>query len=137
MNDLLSAKQYLKENNFTCVLIKGDLMFSSDERGVKPLVEFLNSGTDFTGFSAADKVVGKATAFLYALLNVKEVYAFVISESAISVLEQNGIKAEYGEKVKNIINRKGDGICPFEKAMLDITDKFKAKEIIVSKMKEM
>jgi hypothetical protein len=87
-------------------------------RGVKPLVIWLSSGEDFHGFSAADKVIGKATAFLYVLLGVKAVYASVISEGALDVLTKNGIDTQYGCVVEHIINRAGDGICPFEQAVL-------------------
>ena len=34
------AKELLIKNNYTCVLCKGDEVFCSDKRGVKPLVEF-------------------------------------------------------------------------------------------------
>ena len=61
----------------------------------------------------------------------------MISEPALAVLEANGIHAEYGQLVPNIINRKGDGICPFEMAVMDITDPETAYEAILRKMQEM
>ena len=77
---------------------------------------------DLKGFSAADKVVGKAAAILYVLLKVEAVYAPVMSEGAISVLAENGISAFYDKKVSRIINRTGDGLCPMEQAVSDVTD---------------
>lgn len=112
-------------------------MYTTALRGVKPLVSWLESGKDFSGFSAADKVVGKATAYLYQLLGVKNVYAQVMSRSALAVLEQGGIGASYQKLVPNIINRKGDGICPFEEAVLDIHNPEEAKKAIDKKMEEM
>jgi len=107
------------------------------QRGVKPLVIWVESENDFSNYSASDKVVGRATAFLYVLLGVKAVYARVISESALQVLKEHNIKTEYGELVKHIIDRRGDGICPFESAVLDVQDTMTAYDVICSKMCEM
>lgn len=137
MCDLIRAKERLLAGEYTCVLCKGDESVTSQARGVKPLVSWYAGGKDLSGFSAADKVVGKATAFLYALLNVKAVYAGVISQSALEVLAQAGIETRYGKLVPNIINRRGDGICPFEEAVLHIADARSAYAAIRSKMLEL
>ena len=98
--DLKKAKETLIQKEYTCVVCKGDELYTSIFRGVKPLVKWVAEGKDFTGFSAADKVIGKATAFLYVLLNVKAVYAVVISHSALEVLQEAGIEVEYGMLVE-------------------------------------
>ena len=136
MDDLKKAKELLTGNT-TCVICKNESVYSSDERGVKPLVEWLKSGVCFRDFSAADKVVGRATAFLYVLLGVKEVYARVISTPALEVLNNFGIKSEYTSLVDGIINRRGDGICPFESAVLDTDDAETAYELICRKLSSM
>lgn len=135
--DLEKAKAELFDNNYTCVLCRGENVHTSRLRGVKPLVTWYVGKTDFTGFSAADKVVGKATAFLYVLLGVRAVYAAVISRSALQVLTSSGIDAEYGSLVENIINRTGDGICPFEEAVLNIDDANDAYAAVREKMEAM
>ena len=134
---LTKAKAILESGGYTCVLTDGTAVYASTLRGVKPLVQFLESGRVPFGLSAADKVVGKATAYLYVLLKVQEIYAQVISESAAEVLEAKGIHVQYGKKVPNIINRKGDGICPFEAAVMEITDPVMAYDAILHKMQEM
>ena len=132
-----NAKELLESGGYTCVITDGDAVLTSTLRGVKPLVQFLEGGRDLTGFSAADKVVGRATAYLYVLLGVKNLYAQVISRPALAVLQENGIDVQYGNLVPNIINRKGDGICPFEAAVMDITDPQNAYTAIRRKMQEM
>lgn len=87
MNDLEQAKSILLSGGYTCVLCKGETVHTSNHRGVRPLLELLE--TDVTGFCAADKVVGKATALLYRLLNVKAVHAQVISQAALQVLQNS------------------------------------------------
>ena len=137
MTDLQIAKEILQTQGFTCVLYKRGSMHTSMQRGVKPLVALLASGADFRDFSAADKVVGKATAFLYVLLGVKAVYSAVISKGALQVLQKAGIQAEYDTLVENIINRQGTGICPFEAAVAGIHDRDDAYRAIRRKMDEL
>ena len=137
MNYLEKAKEFLLSGNYTCVLYKENDVYTSTLRGVKPIVQWLESDLDFHGYFAADKVVGKATAFLYSLLGVRAVYAHVISRSALEVLQAQNIDAEYGTLVDYIINRRGDGICPFESAVLEVHDPQEAYNTIKDKMKEM
>ncbi len=118
--NLEKAKETIKNGGFTCVLTNGEKNHTSALRGVKPLLAWFESGEDFSGFSAADKVVGKAAAFLYVLLNVKEVFAFVISQPALEVLEQNKISVSYEVKVPAIRNRTNTGFCPMEAATRDV-----------------
>lgn len=119
--DITKAAGILGDGQYTCVLCKEDTIYTSTERGVKPLLYWLDNGIDLKGFSAADKVVGNAAAFLYVLLGVKEVYAPVMSEAAVSTLSRNGIRYQCGESVKSIINRAGTGNCPMEEAVCGIT----------------
>lgn len=137
MNNLEKAKHTLLSGGYTCVLYKDTTVFTSFERGVKPLVLQFESKTDFKGFSAADKVVGKGAAFLYILLGVEALYANVISFPALELLQKCGVYVEYNTKTEYIINRKGDGICPFEAAVLDIDDAQKAYLAIRNKMSDM
>ena len=137
MTALDQAKNSLLKGECTCVLSNGEKGLFSTKRGVKPLLEWLDTGEDFSSFYAADKVVGMATAFLYVLLKVQGVYARVISKRGVQVLKNNAIFVEYEDVVENIINRKGDGICPFEEAVLQETDPEKAYEIIKRKIEEL
>ena len=137
MNEWNYAKDTLLSEGYTCVLVSGSTVYTSTLRGVKPLMQWLENGTDMKGFYAADKVIGKATAFLYVLLGVRAVYAHVISKSALAVLQENKIEVQYGTLVENIINRKGDGICPFEQAVMEIGSAAEAYPAILGKMKEM
>ena len=137
MNDAEKALHILSSQEYTCVVCRGETIYTATLRGVAPLVRWIKSETDLHDFSAADKVVGRATAFLYVILGVKEVYAHVMSEGALDVLKQAGISASYGKLVEHIINRKGDGICPFEEAVLKIQDRSQAYEAILLKMEKM
>lgn len=133
------AKNLLIEGEYTCVLCnrKGDSAFASTDRGVKPLLACLDSDTDFDGCFAADRVVGKAAAFLYVLLGVREVYATVMSEPAVRVLEENGISAYRDHQPQTIRNRTNTGPCPMESAVWEIDDPGDALCAIRKKLSEL
>lgn len=131
--DLDHARELLLRDGYTCVLCRGQQVHTAVARGVKPLLDWLNSGLDLRGYSAADKVVGRATAFLYVLLGVRAVHALVMSTPARQVLTENGIEAFCDREVAGIINRRGDGQCPFEEAVLGVSDPVDALEIIRKK----
>ena len=136
-NDITKAIELLNEGNYTCVLCKGDVLYTSTQRGVKPLLDWLDDKVDLKGFSAADRVVGKGAAFLYVLLGVKEVYAHVMSDEAIRTLAENGIQQQCDVSVKNIINRAGTGICPMEEATREISDPKEALQAIKQRLTEL
>lgn len=135
--NLQKARTLLEAGDFTCVVCCGEQVYTTADRGVAPLLSWLDAGTDLTGFSAADRVVGRGAAFLYCLLGVKEVYARVMSCPAAEVLRSYGIDAQAGTFVEGIINRKGTGPCPFEAAVMDIQDARKALTAIRSKRKQL
>ncbi|MBR6773754.1 MAG: DUF1893 domain-containing protein [Clostridia bacterium] len=120
--DTEKAKKLLIEGDYTFVAVKGEEVIAKSERGVKPLIDLLDSKKSLDGFCVADKVVGKGAGMLYKLLSVSEVYAFLISEHAQKYLASTQISLYYGEKVPAIINRDKTGFCPIESAVLDIFD---------------
>lgn len=127
----------LQEEGYTCVLCKDEQVFTSRMRGVKPLLSWYDQGLDVQGFSAADKVVGKAAAFLYVLFGVREVYAQIMSSPAKMVLDTYGISNGCEEEVDAIRNRANTGYCPMETAVWNIADPEEALAAIQQKFKEL
>lgn len=136
-DNLEKCREILKSGEHTLVLFDGKTLLTDTKRGVKPLLDLLDRETDLSGFSAADKVVGKAAAFLYVLLNVREIYADVISTHALSVLEEHQIPVVYGTLTDKIKNRAGTGFCPMETAVLCEESPEKALKKIRGKAKEL
>ncbi len=130
----VDPRRILEAGEYTCVLAKENRVLTSHDRGVKPLLGLV--GQDLEGCDAADKVVGKATAYLYCLLKIRRLWAGVLSKPALEVLEKAGIAVEYKTLTAHIANRSGDGICPFEAAVADAQDAEEALAIIRAKAKE-
>lgn len=136
-SDTLKAKEILEKENLTCVLLKGEKVYKSFQRGVKPLLSLLEQKTDLQGFSAADKVAGKAAAFIYVLMGIKELYTSVISRHALEVLKNRGIKVFYETEVPAVRNRTDTGFCPMETAVLNINDPKEALTALKKKTREL
>lgn len=119
---LEKAKTLLSKTDCTCVLCRDNVILTDKRRGIRPLLDLLDGNTDTCGFAAADKVVGKAAAYLYCLLKISSLYARVLSKPAFEVLQQAMITVEYDELVPAIQNRTGDGFCPMESAVWSIND---------------
>ena len=135
--DLEQAKAILEKEQATCAFVKGEEVSFSTERGVTPLLKLLQADKSLAGYSAADKVVGKAAAFLYVILKVERVYAKVISQYALSVLRNYHIEVEYDELVDAIRNRTNTGFCPMETAVLSINVPEEALAAIQKKQEEL
>ena len=135
--DLETAKKLLEGSSYTCVLCREDRVLTAQQRGVRPLLEWLDSGTAADGFSAADKVVGRAAAMLYCLLHVRAVYARILSRGALEVLSGHGIDVQYDTLVPFIENRDKTGLCPMEEATLPLTDPADAPAAIRRKLQQL
>ena len=137
-NNLEKAIKILEEEkDLTLVLVLNKDIYKSSEKGIKSLLQLLNSGKNYLNYSAADKIIGKAAAMLYKLLNINDIYGEVMSISAINFLEQNNINFKYKIKTNEIINRKGTGICPMEQTVLNIENTTEAKKLLENKLKEL
>ena len=138
MNDTkTSVKDLLKKNGYTCIVLKDGFCFCSNKRGVSPLISLYDKKGIQSGAYVADKVVGKAAAFIYALLDVKYVFCEVISVAALEVLERYGIDSDFEECVPAISNRDNTDVCPMEKAVLNIGDPYSALDAIRKKQIEL
>ena len=137
MSNIDTAKDLLKNNGFSCVLCKGETVYTSNECGIAPILKLCADGTELNGFSVADKIVGKAAAMLFAFAGVNEVYAAVMSRQGECYLKENGITCTCDKLVDNIINRRGDGLCPMELTVSDINDKLTAFKLLLKKQKEL
>ena len=110
----------LREGKSNCIIVKGDDTLKFSLPGVKTLMTLLKEDPSLLkGSIVLDKVVGKGAAALMILGGVTQIYAELISEHAIKLLDTTDIKFSYGERVPFIENRFKTGLCPIE--MLSIT----------------
>ena len=128
--DREKARQILEQGGHTCVLYWEKKVYTDDRRGVLPLLDFLAQSRNWQNFCAADKVVGKAAAFLYQLMGIRALYAQIVSEPAAKVLTDAGIALSYDTFVPAIRNRTSTGFCPMETAVWDLDDPEEALAVL-------
>ncbi len=110
---------------------------TEDGKGIAPLVRLIGAGRDLTGFSAADKIVGKAAAMLFIKAKVCAVYGQVMTDEARTLLLAGGIACRFGELTEKIINREGTDLCPMEKTVAALQDPEEAFSAIRQKLADL
>mgnify|MGYP004631732979 FL=1 len=136
MTDLEQAVAALQPPH-TLVLCRNGALLTSDSRGVAPMVAFLREERALEGYAAADRVVGKAAAWLFILAGVRAVYAATLSEGGRELLTRHGIPVQYETLTPTIRNRDNTGICPMEQAVAEATDPADALRRIEERMAQL
>jgi len=137
MSNLEKAKILMKKFDYTCVICSDEETFTSRKRGVSQLLAWLDEGKSLKSYSVSDKVVGNGAAFLYILLQVKELHANVISKNALETLNRYKIEVTYNTITEAIRNRDNTGLCPIETEVAGITSPYEALTLIRSKLRQM
>ena len=97
-------------------------MWSSAERGIRPLLAAIGNGVDLSGAVCHDRIVGRAAAVLCVKAKVCEVRSPVMSRGAFELLKKFGVVVRADSVVDGIRNRAGTGSCPMEQAVAAIPD---------------
>ncbi len=121
MTKLEEVKEILHQKNASLVVAyeNGEIKEYYQDR-IKDIKDILKENeSTLKGAVIADKVIGKVAGSILTVAGVKEIYADVISEYAIPVLEKNHIKYEYKDRVEYIINQTKTGMCPMENKYKD------------------
>lgn len=128
------VKQLLNQHLITFAAFNGIDTINDSRRGVAPLLELIDNNKMLSGYSVADKVIGKAAAYLYVLLQPSEIYCNVISQHAVDVFEKYNISFSFENCVPAIRNRKDTGFCPMESAVLTADNPVSALAAIKDKL---
>lgn len=124
MTKLEQVKEILHQKNASLVVYyeNGEIKEYYQDR-IKDIKNILKENSQsLKGAIIADKVIGKVAGSILTVAGVKEIYADVMSNYAIPVLEENNIKYEYLEKVDFIRNKDNTGMCPMENKFKDEKD---------------
>ena len=97
-----------------------ELLFTSEKKGILPLVEYAVRFVPHQGgLTVYDMVVGNAAALLLKKIGCCQIFAPLGSEFAAKTLRGFGIDYHFIEIVPSINNHAGDGMCPMEELSLD------------------
>lgn len=133
MNDIDKAKLLLEKENAACAAVCGKNSLLSWDKGIRPLLNWLEADRNsLSGWSVADKIVGRAAAFLFIYADVRAVYGRIMTRGAYLLLTTAKIDTHYGDLCGHILNRTGTDICPMEKAVQEINEPSQAYEALKS-----
>lgn len=135
---LQQLQKRLNDDQLSLIADRQGKMYISQSHGIGPIINPMKK--DLMFFKEAvvvDKVIGKATAMLLILSQVKYIYAYVLSEKAKEILDHYHIDYDYQKLVPYIINRTHDGMCPMEKTVYDLTDLNEAYDALLRKQEEL
>jgi hypothetical protein len=125
LTDLEKARALLEDKSFgSFILYNSGTIHAGSGESAAPMLEFIESGLDMKGFSAAVAAVGKASALLFAYSGIEAVYADVISGEAVGILKRFKIRTVYGELSVQA------GGCPLESAVESINEPEAAYEAL-------
>lgn len=131
-----TLKAQLIREQLTCIVRVHDQLYPSQEAGIRPLLHFIEQGV-LQDAVLCDKVVGKAAVMLMIYGGVTHIHALTISSHALAFAANYPVAITYDKVVPYIINRKKDGMCPMEHAVLDCEDLQEAYQILLKKSEEM
>ncbi|MCX5848592.1 MAG: DUF1893 domain-containing protein [Deltaproteobacteria bacterium] len=103
-------------SRYSLALFEGNkLIYSSEEKGVRPLFDCLEKHKNKSGLILHDKVIGLAAAKLIVYSGIiSEVITTIASIPAKKFLEDNGIIITAYEVTANILTKDRNTICPGE-----------------------
>jgi hypothetical protein len=118
--DRALARQRLDAENRAFVLVRaGQVLAAGDDYGVRELLAASDRlGDALRGACLADKVIGNAVALIVVHAGIRAVDTRVASAPAVRLLAAHGVPCRAERTVPQILNRRGDGPCPMEKATL-------------------
>ena len=136
-NAIESAINLIRADKASCVVIKDKKIVNIEHAsGISPIIAMYESGV-LENAVIVDKIIGKAAALVMSLGGVKACYGITTSVSAIEHLKSRGIEVKYDNCIDHIINRRGDGLCPMEDAVKDISNETEALEAIKKRLSEL
>ncbi len=121
MTKLEEIKKILHEKKASLVVVyeNGEIKEYYQNR-IKDIKEILQENPDaLKNAIIADKVIGKVAGSILTVAGVKEIYADVMSQYAVPVLEEDHVKYEYKNLVEYIQNNEKNGMCPMENKYKD------------------
>jgi hypothetical protein len=134
MDDLSLAKERLRLGGKRLVVVHGGrIVAESDEPGVSTTLACLGEARRRgPGCVVADRIVGRAAAWLALWAGARACYGEVLSRTAERLLLEGGLKVEASLRVESILDRARKGPCPLEAAVAEARGPEEAMEIIRS-----
>lgn len=123
VRDLELAREILSTTDCSIVVISyGKIWKKKTGEGIRPILETIEEmGEDIHGSIIGDRILGRASALLCRYAKAQGVYSPQGTKTGIALLIIGGVPYQVDELIPFIKNKAGDGLCPFEKMLKDVT----------------
>lgn len=134
MDDLALAKAHLTNLGRSLVVVRdGRVVAEDDEPGIAATLSHLGRvRTEGPGAAMADRIVGKAAAWVALWAGIEACYGVLLCRPAESLLTENGLRVEASQRVAQILDRARRGPCPLEEAVAQALSADEAVEILLN-----
>ncbi|MCK5636044.1 MAG: DUF1893 domain-containing protein [Thermoplasmatales archaeon] len=136
VRDLELAREVLSTTDSSIVVISyGKIWKKKKGDGIKPILEVIEEmGEDIHGSVIGDRILGRASALLCRYAKAQGVYSPQGTKTGIALMIMGGVPCQVDELIPQIMNRNGDGLCPFEKMLKDVDTPEEAYKILKDKV---
>ena len=136
LKDLELAREQLTNSDCSIAVVSnGKIWRTKKGEGVRPLLEVIEEmGEEIHDTVIGDRILGRASALLCRYAKAQAVYSPQGTKTGIAILIMGGVPCQVDKLIPFINNRAGDGLCPFEKMLKDITDPDEAYKILKEKL---
>lgn len=120
--DLKTAIQELRRTGAGFVIVEGQHTFAaSNDHGIQTLLAAAERlrGRGRSDAALADRVLGRAALLVAVWAGIRFCHGETMSEDAIREAGERGLTFSCGVRVPMILDRTGNGRCPFEVATAD------------------
>jgi hypothetical protein len=129
IRDIDLARNILLSENYSFVIIKDEkiIRFNRDV-GIKPILETIEEmGNDLEGAVIGDRILGKASAFLWRYSKIKGIYSPQATKTAIAILIIGGIPCQADEMIPSV---NSNDYYSFEEILQDVESPVEAYKIL-------
>jgi hypothetical protein len=136
LKDITCASDFLHSHSDSIVAVRNQTVIGTKQGdGIRPFLELMNDMKDqLSECVIGDRILGKASALLCCYVHARGMYAPQGTKTAIAALVVHGIPAQVDSMVPHIMNRTGDGLCPFERLLESVDDPSEAYRLITEKL---
>jgi len=132
IKDINLARSTLSSEEYSIVLIRDEKILKyKREIGIRSILELIEEiGDEIKEMVVGDRILGKASAFLWRYSKIRGIYSPQATKTAIAILIIGGIPCQADEMIPFIVNNNSNYLSSFEKMLQNVESPEEAYKIL-------
>lgn len=132
IKDINLARSTLSSEEYSIVLIRDEKILKyKREIGIRSILELIEEiGDEIKEMVVGDRILGKASAFLWRYSKIRGIYSPQATKTAIAILIIGGIPCQADEMIPFIVNNNTNYLSSFEKMLQNVESPEEAYKIL-------